>query len=154
MNKTVIETKRLKIYTASADEMLKMIGSQTDESMKTAYREMLQGALDHPDLWEWYAVWIIESKDGTKAGSLCFKGLSDGGSAEIGYGILQNCRGQGYATEAVCAAVSWALSQPGVICVEAETEPDNTASRRVLEKCGFVLTGTFGEEGPRFVKTL
>ena len=37
--------------------------------------------------------------------------------------------------------------------VEAETEPDNRASQRVLEKCGFLPSGTFGEEGPRFFRT-
>lgn len=35
--------------------------------------------------------------------------------------------------------------------VEAETAPDNKASQRILEKCGFVPDGTMGEEGPRFV---
>ena len=34
--------------------------------------------------------------------------------------------------------------------VEAETAPDNKASQRVLEKCGFVPDGT-GVEGPHFV---
>lgn len=45
----------------------------------------------------------------------------------------------------------WASGQPGVTRIEAETEPGNAASQRVLEKSGFVLTGTTGEEGPRFV---
>ena len=35
--------------------------------------------------------------------------------------------------------------------VEAETDPENTASQSVLRRCGFVMTGDFGEEGPRFV---
>ena len=47
----------------------------------------------------------------------------------------------------------WALKQPDVIRVEAETEPDNLASQRVLEKCGFLPSGTVGEEGPRFFMT-
>jgi hypothetical protein len=40
----------------------------------------------------------------------------------------------------------------GVLRVEAETEPDNTASQRVLAKCGFVPNGIIGEEGPRYVR--
>lgn len=71
---------------------------------------------------------------------------------EIGYGILEDHQGQGYATEAVDAAVRWALNQPSVHRVEAETEPENRASRRVLEKCAFLPTGTVGEEGPRFFR--
>ena len=73
--------------------------------------------------------------------------------AEIGYGILEEYQSQGYATEAVGAAANWALKQSNVTRVEAETEPDNRASQRVLEKCGFLPSGTFGEEGPRFFRT-
>ena len=53
---------------------------------------------------------------------------------------------------AVDTAVEWALRQPGVCRVEAETDPENQKSQRVLEKCGFVPSGTIGEEGPRFYK--
>ena len=133
--------------------MLRIIESQTDDILKRAYQEMLQGCLDHPGLWEWYAIWIIERKDGTQVGDLCFKGLNNDGSVEIGYGIRETYQGQGYATEAVNAAVMWALQQPDVTRVEAETEPDNQASQRVLEKCGFVPAGVVGEEGPRFVRS-
>ena len=95
-------------------------------------------------------MWMIELLDGTHIGDLCFKGLEADGIVEIGYGILEEYQGQGYATEAVGEAANWALQQPGVRRVEAETEPDNRASQRVLEKCGFLPSGTFGEEGPRF----
>ena len=44
----------------------------------------------------------------------------------------------------------WAFGCADVVFVEAETEPDNKASQRVLEKCGFKPGGD-GKEGPRFV---
>ena len=149
----VIETKRLSIRMASQDEMLRYIEAETDDILKTAYQEMLRGCLDHPDQWEWYAIWMIALKDGTHVGDLCFKGFNADGSVEIGYGIKEEHQGQGYATEAVNAAVMWAFEQSGVTRVEAETEPDNSASQRVLEKCGFVPSGIIGEEGPRFIRT-
>ena len=148
----MITTERLAIRMASEDEMRRFIDEQTDMILRTAYREMLQGCLDHPDQREWYAIWMIELRDGTHIGDLSFKGLNADGSAEIGYGISEEHQGRGYATEAVRAAVDWALRQPGVTCVEAETEPDNMASQRVLEKSGFLPSGVMGEEGPRFVK--
>ena len=80
-----------------------------------------------------------------------FKGLPENGQPEIGYGISPEFQGQGYATEAVRAACRWALAQPGVAAVEAETEPANAASQAVLRKVGFVPTGTVGKEGPRFI---
>ena len=148
----MIETNRLKIYPAAREQMEAFIAAETDAELKKAYTEMLEGCIQHPDQWEWYAMWMIELRDGTHIGDLCFKGLDAKGMTEIGYGILEEYQGQGYATEAVGAAVHWALQQPGVKRVEAETEPDNRASRRVLEKCGFLPTGTFGEEGPQFFR--
>ncbi len=146
----MIETERFRIRVASREEMERFIEKQTDGELIAAYNEMLQGAVEHPEQWDWYAIWMIETRDGAYVGDLCFKGLGADGSVEIGYGVSEEYRSRGIATEAVDAAVQWALRQPGVTRVEAETEPGNRASQRVLEKCGFVPTGTIGEEGPRF----
>lgn len=32
---------------------------QTVEELKTAYTEMLEGCLKHPEHWKWYAIWMI-----------------------------------------------------------------------------------------------
>lgn len=127
-----------------------IISSETNAELKAAYSEMLDGCLQNPDQWDWYAIWIIELSDGTHIGDLCFKGLDSNGVAEIGYGILEECQGQGYATEAVKAALRWAFQNPNVTAIEAETDADNAASKRVLEKCGFVANGIIGKEGPRY----
>ncbi len=127
-----------------------IISSETNAELKAAYSEMLDGCLNNPDQWEWYAIWIIELSNGTHIGDLCFKGLDSNGVAEIGYGILEEYQGQGYATEAVTAALSWAFQNPNVTAIEAETDADNAASKRVLEKCGFVANGIMGKEGPRY----
>lgn len=146
----IIETERLAIHVASEDEMRSNIEKQTDKELIKAYNEMLQESLAHRDAWNWYATWVIELKKGKPIGDLCFKGLNGDGSVEIGYGILEEHQGKGYATEAVGAVVAWALRQSGVRQVEAEAEQENIKSQRVLEKCGFVPLGIIGEEGPRF----
>ena len=48
------------------------------------------------------------------------------------------------------ALVHWAVSQPSVTRVEAETEPENIASQKVIANVGFVPNGEIGQEGPRF----
>ena len=146
----MIETKRLRIYPANRNQMESIISSETNAELKAAYSEMLDGCLNNPDQWEWYAIWVIELNDGTHIGDLCFKGLDSNGVAEIGYGVLEEYQGQDYATEAVKAALRWAFQNPNVIAIEAETEDDNAASKRVLEKCGFIANGIIGEEGPRY----
>ena len=146
----MIRTERLRLYPASWEQMDAMIASEQDEELKKAYTEMLEGCLRHPDQWDWYAIWMIEKTDGTHIGDLCFKGLREDGIAEIGYGILERHRGQGYATEAVRAACRWAFRHAEVKSLEAETDAGNAASQRVLEKSGFRPNGIIGEEGPRF----
>ena len=146
----MIETERLKIYAASQDIMEQFIEEQNVDVLKAAYTEMLNGCLKHPDQWDWYAIWMIELQDGPHIGELCFKGLAADGIAEIGYGISEAYQNNGYATEAVKAVLEWAFSHPEVAAVEAETDPENAASKRVLEKCGFALNGIIGEEGPRW----
>ena len=128
------------------------IAAQSVDILKDAYTEMLDGCLAHPEQWKWYAIWMIERKDGAHIGELCFKGLSEDGIAEIGYGIADDYQGCGYGSEAVTAVVNWALRQPGVMCVTAETEASNIASQKVLNKAGFTPTGETGEEGPLFVR--
>ncbi len=145
------ESKRLRLYPASREQMERIIAEEKDPALRAAYSEMLEGSLRHPGQWDWYAIWIIERRDGSRVGDLCFKGLSPDGVTEIGYGILEAFQGQGYATEAVKAAAAWAFRNASVTAVEAEAEDGNAASIRVLEKCGFAPKGERGEEGPRFV---
>ena len=149
----MIKTKRLNIYPASDEQMERLIARQTIPELKDAYQQMLDGCIAHPDKREWYAVWNIELNDDSKApvGNLSFKGLEEDGILEIGYGTNSEYEGQGYMTEAVSAVVEWASVQNGVKLIEAETEEDNFASKRVLQKSGFVPCGKMGEEGPRYV---
>ena len=149
----MIETKHLRIYPATQNQMEAFIAAQTNDALKAAYSEMLEGCLKNPDKWEWHAIWMIELKNGTHIGELCFKGLDSNGVAEIGYGILEEHQCHGFATEAVKEVLTWAFQNPKVTAIEAETDAENISSKRVLEKCGFISNGKLGEEGPRFTVT-
>jgi len=148
----MIETKRLRLYPATREQMEAFIAAERDDELRAAYTQMLDGCLRDSAQWDWYAMWMIERADGAHVGDLCFKGLAPDGVAEIGYGILDEHQGQGYATEAVAAALDWAFAHPDVTAIEAEAEAENAASLRVLAKCGFVPNGTIGEEGTRFTR--
>lgn len=145
-------SERMIISPISNEEMKIKIAEEHDTEMRKAYCEMLDGCIKNPEQRIWYALWLIQLNDGSRQtiGDLSFKGLDANGSVEIGYGIKPNYEGRGFATEAVTAMAKWASAQPGVRCVEAETEPDNIASQRVLQKSGFLPNGVTGEEGPRF----
>lgn len=61
------------------------------------------------------------------------------GKVEIGYALAAHYRAQGLGTRAIGRFVEWLLDQPEVSRVTAQTDPDNTASRRLLERLGFVV---------------
>ncbi len=63
-------------------------------------------------------------------------------SAEIGYWLAEPFWGQGIATGAVRTVTDWAFSTLGVERVYADVFETNPASRRVLEKAGYVCEGT------------
>ena len=145
-------TERLFLIPLLPDGMRALLARTTDPELVGPYTEMLTLSLRHPEQWIWYTAWgLYQNDSGDFVGDLCFKGLPQNGQPEIGYGISPEFQCQGYATEAVRAACRWALAQPGVAAVEAETEPANAASQAVLRKVGFVPTGTVGKEGPRFI---
>ena len=146
-------TERLKIYPISIDKLKEIVENEKNEILKMAYKEMLDGCLKCPEKYIWYTLWFIELKDSANeiVGSLSFKGISENGTIEIGYGINDGYENNGYTTEAVEAVVKWASMQENVKQIEAEAEESNIASIRVLEKCNFVPNGEFGEEGIRFV---
>ncbi len=74
---------------------------------------------------------------GAAVGGVGFLSAPDvDGVAEIGYGLAESARGLGYASEAVGAVLTWAATT-GLAAIEAMTRPDNVASQRVLERCGF-----------------
>lgn len=64
----------------------------------------------------------------------------EGGVAQLGYRIGQAHTGQGIATRAVAMACQEACDR-GVWALEARVLLDNLASKRVLEKVGFIRTG-------------
>lgn len=151
MKETKIPTKRMTLRPMSDSQIEALMDHTDSEELRQAYGEMLAGCRRDPENRIWYAPWEMRLKDSQEyIGDLDFKGPAKNHAVEIGYGVLPAYEGNGYTTEALQAMTHWAFDQKNVVFVEAETDPDNRASQRVLEKCGFVPDGV-GKEGPRFV---
>lgn len=108
---------------------------------RDAVQQMLDGVLRDAEHYLWYTHWIIVlNRPKSVVGGLCFKGPPGrNGEVEIGYGVNSEYQNRGLMTEALHVVCRWALGQPGVLAVVAETEKANLPSQRVLEKTGFVL---------------
>jgi len=91
-----------------------------------------------------FGYWVAEEKTSGKfVGEIGFADYkrdlepSLKGVPEIGWVLASSAHGRGYATEAVRAAVAWGDKQfegARTACIIA---PDNLASIRVAEKCGY-----------------
>lgn len=65
--------------------------------------------------------------------------------AEVGYTLAREAWGQGYAVEAMAAVVAHAFEAVGLHRLEADIDPRNEASARVLQRLGFAHEGTLRE---------
>ena len=151
-----IETERLTIIPLAPQELRLLLDNMKafEQQLNCAYDgEPLDGHLldimngqyivmvNDTDNYIWHTFWqIILKSSNTIIGSMCFKGLPDvNGEVEIGYGINSPYENNNYTTEAVQEMCEWALKQPSVKGVIAETEKDNIASQRVLQKCSMTI---------------
>jgi len=167
----VIETDRLKLIPGAVDlaraeigdrdEFARLLGASVPanwppETLADAlplFLSWLEAAPDRIGWFGWYAVLAGNGvQDSVLIASGGFKGPPQDGTAEIGYSVLPQFQGKGYATEMVGGLIRWALGQPGTIRIVAETEWANPASVRVLTKAGFIPSGASAEPGgARFV---
>jgi len=87
---------------------------------------------------------IIEKKDGSKIGFVAhFYVLHPAGKLlEIGYSLVPSERGKGYCTEATQLMVDYLFLSKETMRIQAQTDPRNVASQKVLEKVGFKKEGT------------
>ena len=84
---------------------------------------------------------VIESSSGEIIGS-CGLARPEGlAEVELGYIIRRASWGKGFATEAAEACMHHGFNNLGFHEIIAMTGPENTPSRRVLEKIGFRNTG-------------
>ena len=84
---------------------------------------------------------IIESGEHAVGSLVAAKIDAENGTGEVGYKVLPEHQGHGYAADAVRAVLAYLFLEKGLQCVCAYHLDGNKASMRVLEKAGFVFEG-------------
>lgn len=86
---------------------------------------------------------IIERESGEIAGAVNVSQIFMKGfcSAYLGYYLFAGFEGRGLMTEALTVVVAFCFSEIGLHRLEANIQPHNDSSRRLVEKCGFVKEG-------------
>lgn len=100
--------------------------------------EMLEGFARRDSL-----NWLIAARRGDRAIGSCTLYRFDARHrrAELGYALHPQWWGQGLASEAVALALDWGFQRLGLHRIEADIDPRNEASRRLLAGLGFRREG-------------
>lgn len=102
---------------------------------------------------------LIEDASGQVVGRANLKGIDPSrGSAEVGYRVARDVSGQGLATLALRRLIEEARGRWALTHLVGYAFKENVGSRKVLERCGFVLEPMPGDDAPgsewRFVLVL
>lgn len=148
------ETARLRLREIAEDDLPQLVRLFGDPAR---VRHVGDGStLDAEGCREWiavcrrnyatrgYGIWAVDDRaSGSFAG---FAGISHARGAdpavrppEVFYYFLPECDGRGLASEALAAIVEAGFARFGCRELIATIHPDNAASRKVADKCGFRL---------------
>ncbi len=88
--------------------------------------------------------------DGRVAGHMSIMHISDEKFPEIGYWLDHELNGKGLTTKAVNVLTNFGLNTVGLKKILIKAKPENIASNRVAEKCGykFIETKDYPARGP------
>jgi [ribosomal protein S5]-alanine N-acetyltransferase len=147
----ILETKRLRLLPFSLElkkvtltqkaRLAEILGVHVPDSwpgpdMTEALPFFIEAMEQDPTGLVWDGI-IIHKADQIAIGSIGFKGGPDkSGMVEIGYSIIPEYQGHGYATEMAHRLITWAFQIQEIQVINAECLDDNIGSIRVLEKLG------------------
>jgi RimJ/RimL family protein N-acetyltransferase len=143
-----LETPRLSLREFRADDaddlfrlhgdprVMRFIGDGsvgTRASVATSLARAASHYRNYPGLGVWPAA---ERASGEFVGWFCLKYVPQTVEIELGYRLLPEAWGFGYATEGASALLRYGVEVLGLYRIIGLTHPGNTASQRVLRKAG------------------
>lgn len=155
----MIKTSRLLLQPCMVAHLTALMAADNSFE-KTFQLQVMEGYLEFPEALpsmlarlgssdfdsKWGSYLFIHSTDQTLIGMGGFKANPDeDGMIELGYGIANDYRGHGYATEAAQGLIQFAFQHEQVRKVWAHTLAEVNASGGVLQKCGMKLIAELDE---------
>jgi ribosomal-protein-alanine N-acetyltransferase len=153
----VLSTERLVLREVNADDAERIFFLRSDEQVMqfldrppaqsieeaTAFIKRIKKDQQNSDgiLWA-----IALKEDPILIGTICFWRMEkEHYRAEIGYVLYPSCQGKGIMQESIQAVLQYGFEKMKLHSVEANVNPGNTASIKLLERNGFVREGYFRE---------
>jgi RimJ/RimL family protein N-acetyltransferase len=95
-----------------------------------------------PSVNIWFIRWIVLRETKEVVGSISFHAPPDEfGMIEIGFGICQPCRNQGFGKEALLGMWGWVIDQPGIKTLRYTVSASNAPSMAIIKSLGFAHVG-------------
>lgn len=142
----MLETDRLILRPMNEDDIESVYQMRRDEDIMRYIREPVHS---REEAENWITLissrWakdrigfcsLIEKRSGKFAGWCGLWQLKETGEIEVGYAITKIFWGKGYASESARAFLEYGFDKLNLEKIVAVARPENTASRRVMEKIG------------------
>jgi uncharacterized protein (DUF952 family)/RimJ/RimL family protein N-acetyltransferase len=126
------------IYQTSVTDHLLWDGPQSLEE----YRQALAVRADEVALGEKHMFTIVELYGNRAVGAASLRPDGNNFRADIGLWIGEAYHSRGYGTQTVRWLLGYGFNHLGLEKIDGHVFVDNWASRRIFEKCGFILEGT------------
>lgn len=154
MHEALIETSRLELHHIPVVGLISLYEAK-DDSLAIAGRDFSNphknlvidpGPLGwrvpqvkaDPTTNKWFVRFIVLKENREVIGSVSFHGIPDeNGMMEIGLGIEEVFRGNGFAKEALLGMWRWVCTQPGVKTLRYTVSPTNIPSVAIINSFGF-----------------
>ena len=153
---TIFETERLIIRPYTMDDLdnfFRMNGdeevmryirpAQTLEQSKEFLQKIINDYAERPGKGRWG---MFSKEDHQFVGSFAVIPVENSDQFQLGYALLKENWGKGWASEAVRGGIKYAFDQLGLTEIAAITYPENLLSQKVLLKSGFIFDKTFWEK--------
>jgi ribosomal-protein-alanine N-acetyltransferase len=123
-------------------ETMKYIGDGTWGGGEEVVREVLRKNMafyqTHPGLGSWV---VVDKTTGRVVGETSLGIIPKTGDVEAGYILCREYWGKGLGTELLRGLLHYGFSELKLEHIAAVTNPENSASIRVIEKCGMSYLG-------------
>ncbi|GAA4463747.1 GNAT family protein [Nemorincola caseinilytica] len=114
------------------------ICANMDEAI--AFIDRVDGTIDSNDCISW-GICLREDRTKMIGTTAIWRLMKEHYRGELGYALMTQYQGRGLMQEALTAVLNYGFGTMGLHTIEANIDPGNTASQRVLERCGFVQEG-------------
>ena len=116
--------------------------AQTREQSKEFLQKIIAAYIERPGIGRWG---MFLREDEKFVGSFAIIPIEHSDKLQLGYALLKENWGKGYASESVKKGIQYAFDKLQLAEIAAITFPENVSSQKVLLKNGFSFDITFSE---------